>query len=83
MQRLQNNVLRTIVNAPWYIRNKDLLRNDLNVAMVVDGICCSAQLHAKRLSTHVNNEVVKLIQMQNSQEKVKRLRHFNTDQEYS
>ena len=59
IQRFQNKVLRTIVNAPWYIQNKDLHR-DLNVAMVQDEVCRFAQQHAKRLSIHANDEVAKL-----------------------
>lgn len=35
IQRLQNKVLRCIVNAPYYIRNSDLLR-DLSMPTVID-----------------------------------------------
>ena len=81
IQRFQNKVLRTIVNAPWYIRNKDLHR-DLNVAMVQDEICRFAQQHAKRLSIHANDEVAKLIQIQNSQRRLKRVRPLDLAQEF-
>jgi len=37
LQRYQNKVLRAIVNAPWYISNKDL-HADLNVPTIREEI---------------------------------------------
>lgn len=37
IQRCQNKILRGIVNAPWYIRDKDLHR-DLGIPIVEDEI---------------------------------------------
>jgi hypothetical protein len=39
IQRYQNEVLKCIVNAPWYVRNSDLHR-DLGIETVTDNIGC-------------------------------------------
>ena len=48
IQRFQNKVLRHMVNAPWYIRNKELHR-DLQVDVVSSEIQRFAQKHEGRL----------------------------------
>lgn len=55
IQKVQNNILRNIVNAPWYIRNDDLHR-DLGVKKVADIIRHFASKHIERLQHHINPE---------------------------
>jgi hypothetical protein len=56
IQIFQNKVLRSIVNAPWYIRNDDLHR-DLNIETVYEEIKKRAVAHGQRIAQHVNVEV--------------------------
>lgn len=60
IQRFQNKVLRTIVDAPWYVRDSDLHR-DLGVPMVVPAIKQIATKHENRLIQHENPEALKLL----------------------
>ena len=53
IQTFQNKVLRSIVNAPWYIRN-DNLHRDLRMELVVDEIKQHARKHLQRLHQHEN-----------------------------
>jgi hypothetical protein len=57
--RFQNNVLMNMVNAPWYIRNKDLYR-DLPVDLVTSEIQRFAQKHKRRLHQHEDVEAIQL-----------------------
>lgn len=59
IQRLQNKILRTIVNARWYIPN-DNLHKDLNVETVEQLMKRRSQSHLFRLQIHTNKEVQKL-----------------------
>ena len=59
IQRFQNKILRSIVNAPWYIRNNDLHR-DLEVDAVFSEIQRFAQKHEERLH-HENVEAIQLL----------------------
>jgi len=60
IQRFQNKALRNIVNAPWYIRNKDLHR-ELEVDAVSSEIQRFAQKHEERLHHHENVEAIQLL----------------------
>ena len=60
IQRFQNKVLRSIVNAPWYCRNSDLHR-DLEVKTVSQTISKFARSHEQRLLYHVNVEAIQLL----------------------
>lgn len=60
IQRFQNKVLRSIVNAPWYIRNSDLHR-DLGIPTVLEEINSRAKAHEKRLQEHINEEATILL----------------------
>jgi hypothetical protein len=51
--RLQNKVLRNMVNAPWYIRNNDVHR-DLLLDVVTTEIQRFAQKHEGQLHQHEN-----------------------------
>lgn len=53
LQRRQNNLLRMITSAPWYIRNANLHR-DLNVPLVKDEISRHSGLYLKKLESHPN-----------------------------
>jgi hypothetical protein len=55
IQRYQNKVLKSIVNAPWYVRNSDLHR-DLGIEAVTDIIAKFAKSYEKRLQDHINIE---------------------------
>ena len=52
IQTFQNKVLRSIVNAPWYVRNSDLHR-DLHIPTVKEEIKKFAGKHEARLHLHV------------------------------
>ena len=70
IQRLQNKVLRNIVDATWYIRNADLQR-DLQMEMVTNEIGKFAEKHEERLLHHVNVEAIQLV---DNSELVRRLK---------
>ena len=56
IQKFQNKVLRSIVKAPWYIRNSDL-RRDLQMDKVNEVIINHAVRHEQRLLAHENEEM--------------------------
>lgn len=56
IQKTQNKILRTIVNAPWYIRNEDLHR-DLGINTVIEETKRHAQKHATKLQLHTNEDL--------------------------
>jgi len=53
LQRFQNKVLKTIVNAPWYIPNK-LLHTDLQIPTIREEITKFCTNHRAKLLTHPN-----------------------------
>jgi len=61
IQRFQNKVLRSITNAPWYIRNNDL-HKDLNVELVTHEIRKNARRHRERLENLVNLGAARLLE---------------------
>lgn len=60
----QNKVSRIIVDAPWFIRSKDLHR-DLKLQLVSDVLEDQAIKHSHRLRSHENNEIQKLADIVN------------------
>ena len=76
IQRFQNKVLRSIVNAPWYIRNSDLHR-DLHIPTVKEEIKKFAGKHEARLHLHVNAEALQLLDNQNQVRRLKRTKPFD------
>lgn len=56
IQKLQNKILRSMVNAPWFVRNKDLHR-DLKINTVYDEVVLQAQKHASKLQSHENRDL--------------------------
>lgn len=75
IQKFQNRVLRNMVNAPWYVRDKDLHR-ELQVEMVEDVIRKSAKSHEERLHRHPNPEVLQLLANQDLLRRLKRTKPF-------
>lgn len=64
IQTFQNKVLRSIVNAPWYIRNDDLHR-DLKIETVSEVVKNFATKHEQRLHKHMNPEALRLLDNSN------------------
>ena len=56
IQKFQNKVLRSIINAPWYIRSCDRHR-DLHLDTVTEEIKKYAIRHHQRLHNHENQEM--------------------------
>jgi hypothetical protein len=75
IQRFQNKVLRSIVNAPWYFRNSDL-HKDLEIDTVSQTIAKFAKGHEKRLLDHVNVEAIQLLDNTNQIRRLKRTKPF-------
>jgi hypothetical protein len=69
-------VLRNMVNAPWYIRNKDLHR-DLEVNAVTSEIQRLAQKHEERLHRHENVEAIQLLDNKGTVQRLKRKNPFD------
>ena len=75
IQRFQNKVLRSIVNAPWYFRNSDLHR-DLKIETVNQTIKRFARSHEQRLHHHVNVEAIQLLDNTMLVRRLKRTKPF-------
>jgi len=54
LQRFQNEVLRTMVNAPWYVPNQSL-PIDLQMPTIREEIKKYSTNHRAKLLTHPNN----------------------------
>ena len=72
IQRFQNKALRTIVNAPWYVRNDDLHR-DLQIDKVKTVIKQYAKSHSERLRLHINQEASNLLSRMNTERRLNRV----------
>jgi hypothetical protein len=59
IQRLQSNVLRTIVNAPWYVSNFTL-HKDLQIPFITEEIKRYSTIYHNRLIGHENGYVTEL-----------------------
>ena len=70
---MEHKLLGCIVNAPWYIQNTDLHR-DLGMETVNEVIKKSAIAQQVRLETHVNEEAVQLLDVDNMTERLKRVK---------
>ena len=73
IQRFQNVVLREIIDAPWYCRNKDIHR-DLGIDYVEDTISKFAASHQQRLAKHTNEEASKLLVHSGPARRLKRVK---------
>lgn len=60
IQNFQNKVIRSIANAPWYIRNSNL-HKDLGIDSIDEVIKRRARSHQQRLIQHVNIEAQRLL----------------------
>src|SRR5215469_8941098 len=72
---VQNKVLRSIVNAPWYVRNKDLHR-DLQIETVAEVTKKYAIKHYQRLQSQINPEMEKVINRDNTPRRLKRTKPY-------
>lgn len=54
IQRFQNKILRSILDAPWYVTN-EIIQNDLQVPTVEDEISRFSQNYRGRLASHPNS----------------------------
>jgi len=75
IQRIQNKILRAIVNAPWYVRNADLHR-DLKMEMVTAEIKRFATKHEERLHHRDNVEAIQLLDNSELLRRLKRTKPF-------
>ncbi len=78
IQTVQNQILRSIVDAPWYVRNSDIHR-DLHVSTVDDEIQRLAGKHIKRLHQHPNIEVLQLLDNSNTRRRLCRVKPLELD----
>jgi hypothetical protein len=72
IQRCQNSILRSIVNAYRYERN-DAIHRDLRIATVAEVIRDAATKHEERLSRHTNLSAIQLL---DNSEDIRRLKRF-------
>ena len=54
LELLQSKIFRTIVNAPWYVRNEDI-RKDSRISTVKEEIDRYAEKYKERTATHPNH----------------------------
>ena len=57
LESLQSKILRTIVNAPWYVRNEDI-RKDLKIPTVKKEVGRYAKKNKVRTAKHPNQLAV-------------------------
>jgi hypothetical protein len=72
IQKFQNKVLRGIVNAPWYARNRDI-HKDLGIKMVTSEIKGIAMKHEDWLHQHTNMVAIQLLDNERTVRRFKRL----------
>uniref|UniRef100_A0A0K8T2N3 RNA-directed DNA polymerase from transposon X-element n=2 Tax=Lygus hesperus TaxID=30085 RepID=A0A0K8T2N3_LYGHE len=71
IQTRQNIILRSIVQAPWFMRNDDIHR-DLRVEMVTEIIAKYARKHEHRLHKHENLEMLNVLNNEGELRRLKR-----------
>lgn len=71
LQRVQNYILRSIVNAPWYAKNEEI-HDYLNMPMIASEIARMKVNHAERLARHPNPLVTELLHSTNLVKRLKR-----------
>jgi hypothetical protein len=72
LQRFQNKVLLAIVNAPWYVPNKQL-HTDLSISPVCEEITNISHKHKDKPTAHPNELATTLL---NSEVEPRRLKRF-------
>lgn len=60
LQRYQSKTLRSIVTAPWYVRN-DVIHRDLNISTVKEEISKFSKKYLHRLNQHPNHHALNLL----------------------
>lgn len=75
IQRFQNKILRSIVNAPWYIRNDDI-HKDLKIAPIAEEIQRLARKHEERLHQHQNVEMLQILDNSQQVRRLNRVKPF-------
>lgn len=84
LQRFQSKVLRSIVNAPWYVPNH-VIHHDLEITTVKEEITKCSVKYRNRLSVHPNSLAVNLLDNRNETRRLKRFKpldlinRFNVD----
>jgi hypothetical protein len=71
LQRVQNGILRTIANAPWFSRNEDIHKH-LEVPTIQEEIERHRKKYAERLTMHPNPLATQLLQPVLTQKRLKR-----------
>jgi len=71
LQRFQNKVLRSIVNAPWYV-SSTILHTDLQIPTVKTEITNFSTKYREQLITHPNELIPALL----DEEEPRRLKRF-------
>ncbi|KAL0098782.1 hypothetical protein PUN28_015784 [Cardiocondyla obscurior] len=76
IQTTQNQILRIIVDAPWYVRN-DIIHADLGVPTVNKVIQEIARKHENRLHNHPNEEAIQLLDNSEALRRLKRVKPYD------
>ena len=71
IETMQANILRTIVNASWYVRNEDI-RRDLEIPTVKEEISRYAEKYKERIATHSNRLAAETFKTINMDKRLKR-----------
>ena len=71
MDIIQAKILRTIVNAPWYVRNDDI-RRDLGIPKVREEISRYSEKYKSRIATHPNRLAAETFKTINMDRRIKR-----------
>ena len=68
---IQAKILRTIINGPWYVRNKDI-RRDLGIPTVKEEISRYSEKYKSRIATHPNRLAAETYKTINMDRRLKR-----------
>ena len=68
---MRAKILRTMVNAPWYVRNEDI-RRDLGIPRVKEEINKYAEKYKERVATHPNPLATETINTSNMERRLER-----------
>ena len=68
---MQAKILRTIVNAPWYVRNEGK-RRDLGISTVKEAVSNNTERCKARIATHPNRLAAVTFNTLNMERKLKR-----------
>ena len=71
IETMQAKILRTIVNAPLYVRNEDI-QKDLGIPTVKEEINRYAERYKARITTHPNRLAAETINTSNMERRLKR-----------